>query len=81
MKDYESEVNKLWLKKFKASDANKQRKLLDIKAEVNPVPEEYLKRGEYAPDDKTKTPMELEEKKKSRDYQKLVKKLNRSRTA
>ena len=81
MKDYESEVNKLWLKKFKSSDAKEQRRILDIKSQINPVPEEYLKRGEYAPDDKTKTPMGLEEKKKSIEYQKLVKKLNRSRTA
>lgn len=37
MKDYESEVSKLWLKKFKKSNPGEQYRLLDIMHEINPV--------------------------------------------
>ena len=76
MKDYESEVGKLWLKKFKKSKPGDQYKLLDIMREVYPT-----KPARDIPLDLEKDPMERERKKEYRELLKQKAKLLKERTA
>jgi hypothetical protein len=76
MKDYESEVGKLWLKKFKKSKAGDQFDLIEMMKETYPT-----KPAREIPMDLEKDPMERERKKEYRQLLKEKAKLLKERTA